>query len=605
MWAELLSRAKDSQHKGIRLVSKMVCHARVSVPLYEAVCLLEHSVFDETPLLLRVKFPGEHSEKERAKVYVIELEYALLLKKLNVDTDLAHGNHLLLRIPCSVQIRVAENGTGENIRNVLLHSSLLPDTQDLLQQFRHRIRLTECDEAGSNLRGERLLSAARGHQFQLLTVICTAHKVHAAAKKTMSLPLYLPLCSGIINTLKVLWDRKHVKAWKEELRTHIRSTLVILHRDAVVLPHAARVFRSEALELFAPSRDHPRLQALSHYIAESLLNGDWRKKELQHLCIGKQCCNSEEETFSKVERHVLRLARGLKKSMFTRDNWKDWPAQLRFFGLLTSMHSMLTPPMLRALQPSRANAQDQVDQQPLPVAIALHDGIAPAEPHPLLDPVDVERTVRAQRLIACCEWLESEWDRSLWLMRMCLRPQVRLMQATLHKDSQRHLAANLCEQLQHGRRAYNILDLHRASDTNKMLEDTVVLLHNRFCLALKLECFPEGSTTLNKDKPGRGTTFSTERIHSKNRRRAFGRVQTTSMDAATLSLHLSGIANPKWWHLPEAEKVTRRQGRPAKREAADQSCGGQYKKRRGGGGPWRAFLHVKAAGKQLSSLLPL
>ena len=654
------------------------CSLRLGPPVayLKAVCLIEHCVYDETPLTLRIRFPGDASEKERAKVFVVELEYAFLLRRTNCLAALPKQDFLLVHIPCSVQIRASENETGENIRNVLLSTSLLPDSE-AVHLFRSTIRLAESDEAGANLRAERLLSDARHNAFSCLSTQCSAHKVHAAAKKVMTLAIYGDLCSGVINSLKVLWDRRFMKALKEQLRAHIRSNLVIRHRASVVLSRAAETFRAEALELYAPGPDEPRLRALALYIAGSLLNGDWQRTNLQHICVGPQCCSSPEETMSKIERHILKLARGLKRSMFSRDNWSDWPAQLRFFGFFGSMHAMLRGPFLRALQPGREDAEGHINQNR-----ALADRVENGAAGPVdnLDPVEVERTLRAQSLLKCCKWLETEWEKTLWIMRLCLRPQVRLMQVILKQDSQQHLAASLCMQMDRGQRPHNILALHRGQDTWQMLRDSLRLLQSMELWAhlpqteelyshvimsmtraaavvwqqiiLRMAQFPyklfrllEGGTQQELQQVAadilatprcqlddftesflhsyntvdlilspesieivsaiasliRGSTFSTERLHSCNRRRAFGRVQTTTLDAQTLALPHSGQAIPKWMTVKKKQKCKRTLGRPPKRPRdgaqADQA---EPNKRRGGGGPWRAFLHMKASGRQLT-----
>ena len=112
-----------------------------------------------------------------------------------------------------------------------------------------------------------------------------------------------------------------------------------------------------------------------------------------------------------------------------------------------------------------------------------------------------------------------------------------------------------------------------------------------------------------------GHTFSTERIHSKNQRYAHSRVQTHLIDLPFLSAHHQEVASNAWHrqlchHSSHSALATRtrarkrdRRGGPrgAKRGLSEQTGDGEQRQKKkkkevarpGGGGAWRAFLHLE------------
>lgn len=92
-------------------------------------------------------------------------------------------------------------------------------------------------------------------------------------------------------------------------------------------------------------------------------------------------------------------------------------------------------------------------------------------------------------------------------------------------------------------------------------------------------------------------TASVERWHSRNQRRAQFRVWTNCQDLETLSAKFLGM------QCRDACVVRDDAGRPAKRLRGPRpsaKLGAGPKRRMGKSGPWRAFVHIKAAGRQLS-----
>ena len=101
---------------------------------------------------------------------------------------------------------------------------------------------------------------------------------------------------------------------------------------------------------------------------------------------------------------------------------------------------------------------------------------------------------------------------------------------------------------------------------------------------------------------GQGTTYSTERLHSKNLRTKLGR-QTHAPDIEHLALSHAGWAAPSWceFHAPSISRPDKPRGRPRKRPRDAVEKGGKQKRRRGGGGPFRAFLHMELKGRSFKA----
>jgi hypothetical protein len=92
-------------------------------------------------------------------------------------------------------------------------------------------------------------------------------------------------------------------------------------------------------------------------------------------------------------------------------------------------------------------------------------------------------------------------------------------------------------------------------------------------------------------------TNSTERIHSVNNRKLAGRSLTHKLDLATMSAHYVG----RHARGPTAigkDDVPASTGSGSKRPLLQGGAQAKPKKKRGGGGAWRAILHITAEGQQ-------
>ena len=84
-----------------------------------------------------------------------------------------------------------------------------------------------------------------------------------------------------------------------------------------------------------------------------------------------------------------------------------------------------------------------------------------------------------------------------------------------------------------------------------------------------------------------GTTFSTERLHAKNTRQIASRVMTSKLSVHQAAIFHAGSATPEV--AVDIQQASAGQGN--KRKTGTQTQEQAPKKRRGGGGAWRAFTH--------------
>ena len=570
-------------------------------------------------------FSDKLLQKQRAKLFAVQQEYGILLRQTNVDAALPRDAYLFLRVPQSIQLRAGDRTSSETRCEIISHTSSMPD--QLPTMFSHAWRLAETDEAKSNLKAERVLAETR-EGLKLLHVPCTAHKIHTAARKTMDLPQVSGLLSGIVHTLKSLWDEKALKAWRLAVKEAVDRQLVILDSETG-LSMGALQYRNNVLDMFGPSKAHPRQHAIVKHISEQLLNGDWRKAGLlEHRCSG--CCAGRADAVQKIREALWRCMRGLKRAMLSKDNWREWPHPLQLFGLFGRLHSFLGPVLMHAFSRSPAEAELEVE------------GVEVDEEN--LEVWELQRRDASKSLRKAMAFLETGWEQQLYLFRGCIDPQVKLMASSLHMDSDQHEVSEAHKLLTEGRHGFNIVALSEGTHTHEMLRASLSQLTSTtlwempstealrsdmllLCcrpaayvwqsLVVRMECLPfklfslltrctpefaqelldtphcqtdsfsasflqmydtpqallgeEAKQVLNAAASLlRATKFSTERVHSRNRRRAHLRVQTVRMDVSTLALPHAAEAGLTWWRLQKAKLRGKgeRLGRPCKRKRA-------------------------------------
>eukprot|EP00971_Amphidinium_carterae_P334735 6470178-Amphidinium_carterae.2 len=107
------------------------------------------------------------------------------------------------------------------------------------------------------------------------------------------------------------------------------------------------------------------------------------------------------------------------------------------------------------------------------------------------------------------------------------------------------------------------------------------------------------------------STYTTERLHSRNLRRAKSRTMTQRIDMKDLALPHVAHAGPPFCHVLDeqmqrkSKEPEKKRGRPSKRKHVESEADENVasKRRRGGGGAWRAFQQLQFQGRKFSAEL--
>ena len=461
------------------------------------VAFLEHVLYDETPLRARVRFKGQR-HVQRSKAFVLEPYWGIVVRRCQQDTSPTSGDQRTpIRIPDSeylflwgkhpVCLRGAEGTSGEALLPVL---QSIPPPPASATSFDHHLRIIECDEVGGNRRAEQLLAQQRPKSWKAATVLCTAHKVHAAAERTWSLQPLPGILSGLVNTSLFLRNPGCMKALQEALELQLREMpLEVLPSPASSA--AAASHRAWLVQLLGPgATKQPRRHALLEVLSTKLVNGDWTHHSLQHHCPAN-CCNSREETRDKLCKHMVRILVALPPHVLNRSNWRDWRKGLRLYALLESIHGLWSASFRRAFAASNTGPpldlqlplddQQPHDQRQDPSHLQgrLQQQPPPQPVNPLQASDEQKRAERMQHLRAAMQLLDSrDWVDTLLVMLQSLRPQQDLMSQVLWKAGGDYECQQLLQLDTTGRREWRALHLHEQHDLNEYLQTTIVNLHD-------------------------------------------------------------------------------------------------------------------------------
>ena len=267
--------------------------------------------YDETSARVRLSYSlQETAEPSTAKLFVIESQWCLLVKIVGADAEALPETlrYVFIHGAWGRSLRAADNTSAPAIAGVL-KSTPHPDSEDV-HLFRHRIRLSESDEAPANLKAERLYrQACEADQFTQLGWLCTCHKIHSCAEKTWGL---LPgALSGMASALLAIQTSQQVSRLWEALEALVRSKCKVI-RGGRLSPSAIS-YRRCILDLYAPSRSRfPRKRAIV-MTAARMFNGNWRNTvEIEHHCLDRECCRNHEETCDKMVYVLKQLVRTMR-----------------------------------------------------------------------------------------------------------------------------------------------------------------------------------------------------------------------------------------------------------------------------------------------------
>ena len=251
------------------------CKMLQEVGLLEAVLFVEHNMYDETPLKVRLSFEATSAPTSQlGKVIVVMSSWSLLLK---ANTNHEHAASLppwlLIRGHYGPSLRAADSLSGQALAAVL--SSCPKADPAELPPCRMRLRAIETDEAPANLRCERLWAHAhKNDDFTLCHIMCAAHKCHSAAERTTNMAK--SAISGIIRATLCLQGAQDLSKMQSAIREEAQKRCIVLPRGACTLTDAAVKYRRAVMEAFLPGPEYPRKMAICLRVFISVFNGDWR-----------------------------------------------------------------------------------------------------------------------------------------------------------------------------------------------------------------------------------------------------------------------------------------------------------------------------------------
>eukprot|EP00971_Amphidinium_carterae_P351788 6492280-Amphidinium_carterae.8 len=678
-----------AQMQALRLISLLhYAQQQIDAGEFEGVAFIEHVLYDETPLRLRVTYhPDTEPDTQKAKVWVVERDYTMILKRLrNIDEDQAAA-YLCLRVHLSPAIQATENGIGETVRDMLAACCPMgiPSNADNTPSFfKYQVRVAETDEGGNNNRAERLLmSEPLRSKWAHLWASCCAHKLHTVCKKTWSLPALDELISGIKHA-SILFQGPGVwSAVKDAVEKHVDETLEV-HPLCNITPESQR-YKAHILNLCSPQTSHPRKHVLTQMLVE-FLNADWRGPPV-HLC-HDGCCLNAQESKEKLKVLLRRFLTSLRPRIFSDDNWTEWGDELVIYTLGAAIHKLLPTVIIRLYGQLQGGEVGQAGATAEAAAAAsapaattmFHTAFGEDEVNldrhgaaaEAREAAAAEREQMARSRRRALAFFSSNYLPLLFIMLVSLRPQLQVMHHALHQVSYAWEAEQHQRYAEHGLRCFRMLEWHKGIEQQKYINQAVTnakdpLLWNNICeteewrtiimqtlmrpiatvwalLYIRTRGFPYSVFSLLKhtseaeklatartllatprcmrDSFGKSfletfnteqlllsecarqvltaiatitatTTFSTERLHSRNSRRARHRVHTHVADLRTIALAHMGFAGPSW-AAPGWKKI-QNQKRERKRVQHAQA---PQKARRGGGGAFRAFQHHHLQGRR-------
>ena len=378
----------------------------------------------------------------------------------------------------------------------------------------HAIRLVESDSLGANKKAERMMQAShKWRGWTHLSWYCMAHRVHQAL--TRSLSFYKPLSSGLTQTALLMCHTPGNLPKARRLLTALVEEKFAFVRGQSQLDLASVRFKQRCIQLFAPVHAMPFLVFVSTFV----LNADWRNgDQITHFCQG--CCASRADALMKTQQALLKILSLVPPRLLSKANWLEWRKGAQFMGVMGSVHRVgreLVQRLLGVTHNHRDIVQGVLPQDradPDGQAGAAAPGGAPAEPraahvipahqdgevedvnvvgvgeqalpqealvaemrnenvqrmpearpaqdgllqdHGELDELAALRRLEEQRRSDVMTFLQVPmmWD-MLVVMMQCLKPEIHLMQKTLHLAGAKWAMKEMVKMHQSGARDYSL-----------------------------------------------------------------------------------------------------------------------------------------------------
>eukprot|EP00971_Amphidinium_carterae_P348329 6490434-Amphidinium_carterae.10 len=414
----------------------------------EGVMMVHHVLYDETPLKLRVSFSISNEEAgtrtldtQLAKVYVVEQSWSILCLERSADEE---NTYLLLRANMSPSLRCAATGSAANLASVLSSTWSPPQSaRDLCSKY---LRLVECDEFPSNLAFERSWQTSNPSCAHL-QFACSAHKVHAATRK--SFILVPEVIRGVSRCQLVFQQAGFAGAWRKRLHDYVQNFAQLILGTPSLSEHA--LAHREIVERFYSSSKGgtcPSQKRVSMFqlVKTDLLNGDWRRGDcLEHYCAGPHCCRDRNHLVRKLQKWLGKLASAFHPTILNRANWLQWHESMNFIGLFAGLHHLLQR-VFGSMFP-RARALDATDAETDPPHFGL--GSHPEVINDAEDKAEELRKEAAENMKFALKFLQSNPFENTCLVRIALHPQIQLMKSMIDLSSPDREASHLHSNLPH------------------------------------------------------------------------------------------------------------------------------------------------------------
>eukprot|EP00971_Amphidinium_carterae_P347111 6488947-Amphidinium_carterae.1 len=427
------------------LLRDMICSKQ-----WRGVFLVEHSLYDETPLQVNLRWHGDEAATETGKIFMFEQSVTMLVERLPSQLSSQEGSDFhVLQFALPSSVRAAANATGDTIYKML---ETLPQYPSLRPHFDTFLTLVETDENPANGRAEAMRAKKVGGLHSLL--YCLAHKTHSIATKTWQLES--TVLSGLLHTAKVLQQAGALTRLRDALSVVATKKFKVEYSDA--LSYEAKSFRQQLLTYFQPPPKQTRRNA-TVLAALSFFGSDLRRQDgLIHVCRGVECCANEAESLHKGIWLLKRLFTALRPKMFSRANWLDWGTALNFYAFAIGLHGVGITAFHLAYH---ASGKDGADLQgPLSdMSLDIFAGTKTAGEDAALGEQDTtvqKRAENATSLRIAKAFMCDSLHEDIWLFRLTLEPQRRLMDWMLHSLSSEWEVQQLHAQMTQGHRQYRV-----------------------------------------------------------------------------------------------------------------------------------------------------
>ena len=347
-----------------KLLEDILAYVRSLETFIEPIAFIRHDSLDETPLRVRVEFSDSQQAKGQiAKVFVTECAWSMLLRMRDAkdENSDAETKDMLEEAPSSRYLMISGNwsphlsssntGSGTAVAAIM---AACPGPPEIVQDmFPRLIHLTERDENGSNLKAARIHLSRQKKSWDSLMLLCSAHKAHAVADKSLSLSR--AAISGTVNTVLTMQTSLQLGRLEWALEKDVAARFVV--QAAQPLSRAAVLYRRCILKEFLPEPRRARKRAFVLTLATHL-NGDWRQKHhIVHHC-REGCCASAAIALEKTQYLLKKLVRVLRPTKVCRDNWQEWRNAFSIVGLLSFVHQLLVHVLPMAFPPRGGAAEE-------------------------------------------------------------------------------------------------------------------------------------------------------------------------------------------------------------------------------------------------------